>query len=163
MGAGERAELPGSQAQLRPGETWTRAPDLNPTITVTLVLRRAASDISGDLADEILSGHGPAMTRQEAAAKLGGDPQDFQTVRDFLNANGLGITSENIAGRTMHVEGTLADMERVFDVRLGYVTVSNSGTYLMPQGPITLPPQLAGIVTAVLGLDQRPAAKRTGA
>ena len=50
-------------------------------------------------------------------------------------------------------------MQRAFGVDLGLVSERSGGQYLSHREAISIPQSLSNLVTAVLGLDQRPIAK----
>ncbi len=50
-------------------------------------------------------------------------------------------------------------MDDAFGVKLCWVTDSKGDRYMSYKGPLYIPKPLAGVVVAVLGLDQRPVAK----
>jgi hypothetical protein len=54
-------------------------------------------------------------------------------------------------------------MSSAFGVSIGSVSDSSGNTYLTYRGTISVPAELKDIVTAVLGMDQRPVAQRRGA
>jgi kumamolisin len=77
----------------------------------------------------------------------------------FAQKYGLRIASENLAGRSIHLEGTPQQMSNAFGVCLGEFQNEQGEQYLSHEGAITVPESLARIVMAVLGLDQHPAAQ----
>jgi kumamolisin len=118
--------------------------DPNATLTVTIYLRRRPG------ADP----HTP-MTRDEAQYALSASPDDMATVKRFVQSYGLEIVEENDRARSLQVRGTVAQMKHAFDVRL-----LREGTSLTYVGEIHIPAELKDVIVAVLGLDQRPAARR---
>ncbi len=100
------------------------------------------------------------MSREEASQFLRANPADLAAARAFVHAYGLKIVSENAEARTLRVEGSLAQVGRAFGVDIELRTDEHGKQYLSYQGPLTLPATLNGMVEAVLGLDQRPIARR---
>jgi kumamolisin len=80
-------------------------------------------------------------------------------VRSFIQKYGLTVVEENAAARTVRVRGTAQQLEKAFGVQLRLVEVKGH-QYLSYEGPISIPKPLAGVITAVLGLDHRPVAQR---
>ena len=111
---------------------------------------RAASLASGDRSSSF-------MSREEFAAAHGADAADLSTVRAFAAAHGLAVLQEDAARRTVVLSGTVAQFGAAFAVQLHRVECAD-GTYRGRTGEIQLPPELDGIVEAVLGLDNRPQA-----
>ncbi|MGB2592656.1 MAG: S53 family peptidase [Candidatus Acidiferrum sp.] len=98
------------------------------------------------------------MTREEHAAKHGGDPADIAKVEAFAKENGLRVTNSNAAERTITLSGTAEAYEKAFGVTLKMYK-SGDVAYRGREGDILIPESLQGIVTSVTGLDNRPFAK----
>ena len=147
-----RTPLPGAQAigKADPGERLE--------VTV-LVRRQAAADLKARVAKVIGPGKPPArMTREEFATKHGARDTDFDTVTDFADAHDLVVVQRDSARRTMVLSGTVAQFSEAFEVQLQQFA-HEDGTYRGRTGAIHIPSELAGVVEAVLGLDNRPAAR----
>ena len=153
----DRRALPGSTrrplAAARPaGELDQAAP-----VEVTVVLRRRTPLPS--------TGGRPApLGRAEFAATYGADPADLATVRETLAAEGLEVTGEDAASRRVQVRGDVATLRRVFATDLEQVSspdpvAGRPVTHRQRSGELTVPGPLADLVTAVLGLDDRPQAR----
>jgi kumamolisin len=100
------------------------------------------------------------MSREEAEELLRADPADLAAVRNFIHEYGLTILSESAEARTVRAEGSLARVGQAFGVEIQERIDEHGEEYLSYQGVLTVPASLAGVVEAVLGLDQRPAARR---
>jgi len=149
--------LPGSEASHAEGGSWLPA-NADEVIRATIIIRRPAG--AGDVSQQLLSGSFPQMTREQAEAFMRVAPADLATVRSFAQSNELRVIGENAEARTIQVEGNLAQMGRAFGVKIEERIATDGKHYLSYQGPIMLPKTVTGIITAVLGLDQRPLAKR---
>ncbi len=112
------------------------------------------------MAQDLLSGSARRLSREEASQFLRADPADLAAVRAFVHEYGLKIVSENAEARTLRVEGSLAQVGKAFGVYLQLRTDEHGKEYLSYHGPLTIPAALEGKVDAVLGLDQRPIARR---
>ena len=132
--------LPGSERAPVPGAVPAAEPlDDAETITVTLVLRR------------------------RAAGEIGAAPADVALVTDTLTALGLQVVTTDAPSRRVRVSGTVAQLRRIFGTDLQRVE-SGAGegrtvTHRHRTGPLSIPAALDGVVTAVLGLDDRPQAR----
>jgi kumamolisin len=158
---GQRVAIPGSEIQHPKGARWSPAP-VQERIRVTIYLRRQAdAGPGGSLAETLLSGRFQPMSREEAAEKLGANPEDLNAVHAFAQQYGLCVCDENAAARTVCVEGTVQQMAVAFQVDLGLLEGAN-GSYLSYKGPLTVPASLKDVLTAVLGLDRRPSARGAG-
>jgi kumamolisin len=142
----------------RVGERWS--PDVSPdeSVTATIMLRR----VGGPSEQDLLSGKYQAPGREGAAAVLAADPADAAAVRSFASENGLTIVNEKPESRRIEVRGTATQMGKAFRVQLQSTQGADGHRYLTYTGAISVPKALAGIITSVLGLDQRPVAKRHG-
>lgn len=127
--------------------------DPDQLLTVTVLLRRAPS--APNLEKELLSGKFQPVGRENAAAVMGADPADVTEVRAFLEQCGLKIVDQNLAARTLHVKGTVLQMQAAFGVQLMKYKAPDGSEFLSHPGPISIPAALSGIIVAVLGLDQR--------
>jgi kumamolisin len=101
---------------------------------------------------------GATATRAEFAATYGADPAAVAQVRQFAKEYGLTVIEESVPRRTVRLEGTAANMMRAFEVKLERYE-HQGRQYRLCTGSITLPPELAPSVEAVLGLDNRPQAR----
>lgn len=147
----ERQALPDA----RPGEPL----DGTTSIEITLILRRRA-----DLPPEYTDGRA-TLTRDDLAARYGADQADIALVRDVLSRRGLSVTETDGPSRRMHVAGGLSVLSSAFGVSLRQVSSqplprAAPVAHRYREGPILLPAELDGIVLAVLGLDDRPQARR---
>ncbi len=98
------------------------------------------------------------LTREQFLAQRGALEEDVQKVEEFAHEYGLSVSEANLAKGSVTLTGTVANFSRAFNVELlNYET--SSGSYRGRTGPIHIPSELDGIVTAVLGLDNRPQAK----
>jgi kumamolisin len=141
----DRAEIPGAQP----------AGDIDPAqrIEVTLILRRRAE----------LPDNATGLTSDQLGERYGADPADIELVRRVLSEYGLTVTSVHPESRRVKVAGSAADLSRAFGTSLSLVSSPHPGggtvTHRYRTGELLVPAELDGVVTAVLGLDDRPAAR----
>lgn len=153
----ELVPLPGSErAELLDVQPTDLDP--NATIETTIMLRRRA-----ELPDELITGP-ETVTNQELGQRYGADPADVALVTDALGRHGLTVTDARPASRRLKVRGTVAQMSATFGTTLRQVTSQHPGgsgevTHRYRSGGLSVPAELAGVVTAVLGLDNRPQAR----
>ena len=129
--------------------------DASERIEVTLVLRRRA-----ELPAELVIGPDTIST-EELAASYGTDQADIDRTRDVLAGYGLAVTSTHPGSRRIKIAGTAAQLTEAFGTTLRRVSSPDpAGTgrveHRYREGSLTVPAALAGIVIAVLGLDNRP-------
>ena len=160
----QRVPIPGSEPNtsnstgVKPH--WSFAVDPTQKVSVTVTLRRRQSSAAAQMEEQLLSGQAPSIPREQAEQAVSADPRDTAAVRAFLEGYGLTVTDENMASRTLKAEGTVAQMEEAFSARIGSVEDSADHTHLSYQGSLSIPHSLDGIITSIIGLDQRPVARR---
>lgn len=156
----QRFAIPGSEAHHEEGVRWIPA-DQTQQISPTTVIRRSTR--TTDLRQALLSGSLPSMSREEAEAFLRVDPADLSAVVKFAETYMLTVVAQNAHARTVQVEGTLLDVGQAFGVEIEQCVDLEGRQYLSYQGPLTVPADLEDVIEAVLGLDQRPVARRGAA
>lgn len=135
MSQAPRVEIPGSAPRHTAEARSIAAADPNREVTVTVMLRRQAPELTC------------------------ADPQDLAALRCFAEQYGLVIVDEKPDARTAHLRGTVQQMDAAFGTQLREFQDAQGTRYLSYDGPLSVPEPLAGIVMAVLGLDQRPIAR----
>ncbi len=151
--------LKGSERAAIHGARTAGPADPNERIQVTLLVRRRdRAGFAGRVAD-ITSGRArhPFLSRDEFAKRHGADAADLNAVRAFAAARGLAVEQEDLPRRTVVLSGTVAQFSAAFNVQLHRVTHAGR-SYRGRTGAISLPADLAGVIEAVLGLDNRPQA-----
>lgn len=154
-----RVPLEGSRSRVLAEPTVESDPDPATRIEATILVRRRPESGTPARVDAILRGQAPALSREEAAASLGADPADVERVSAFAATEGLTIIEANLARRSVRVSGTVAQMESAFGVRLR-LCGGGGREYICYEGTLSIPAEIEGIIVAVLGLDQRPVARR---
>src|SRR5665647_8233 len=147
--------LPGSARAPALGAKQAGTPlSADARVEATLVLRRRA-----ELDDATL---GSFLSRHELAVAHGADPADVALVVSTLTELGVEVLSTDAASRRVRVAGTAALLGRVFGTSLEGVTSRDAAgdevSHRHRVGGLSVPAQLDGVVTAVLGLDDRPQA-----
>jgi kumamolisin len=151
--------LPGSERSELAGASPASAPlDDSQVITVTVLLRRRAP-----VPTELVEGP-QTISTSELGERYGADPADAQLVSEVLGSYGLTVTETHLESRRMMVSGTIAAMQAAFGTTLTAVTSPQpDGTgdveHRYRTGSLSVPARLSGIITAVLGLDDRPQAR----
>jgi kumamolisin len=99
-------------------------------------------------------------TRAEYAQKYAADRADLKQIRAFAKEFGLTVekNTPKPERRTVLLTGSVKAMQKAFGVELKHAIVEGT-TYRVREGGIHIPSSLAKIITAVLGLDNRPQAK----
>ena len=148
--AGNVHRRPAAHKQLQPT-------DPQQIVTVTLIVRRAPGRPKplavGDFA--LARGARPKpLSRAAFSAAHGADPREIaQTVAVAL-ANGLEVVEANPARRSVVVSGSVAAIDKSFAVQL-HDYQAPDGKYHSHEGSASVPAALAGVVEAIIGLDNR--------
>jgi kumamolisin len=150
--------LPGSERSELPGTTPAAPLDGSQVITVTVLLRRRA-EVPRALVE------GPqTISTSELGDRYGADPADAQLVSEVLGSYGLTVTETHLESRRLMVSGTIAAMQEAFGTTLASVASphpdgSGDVQHRYRTGSLSVPARLSGVITAVLGLDDRPQAR----
>jgi kumamolisin len=103
------------------------------------------------------------MSREELAARHGASAEDLDLAANTFTQLGADVLEADIASRRIRLGGTVDQLNRIFGTSLEEVTSSGPHghdiTHRHRTGSLQIPAQLDGIVTAVLGLDDRPQAR----
>jgi kumamolisin len=152
--------LKGSERTALPGAREVAPADAAERLEVSVIVRRRGGGQMQARVAALASGvpAGDFMSRGEFARVHGADPADLAAVRHFAASHGLAVLQEHAARRTVILAGTVAQFCSAFSVQLHSMTHAGC-TYRGRTGEILLPPELAGVVEAVLGLDNRPQAQ----
>lgn len=98
------------------------------------------------------------LTREQFLAQRGALEEDVRKVEEFAHEYGLSISGAHLAKGSVTLSGTVANFSKAFNVELRNYAHGDT-TYRGRTGAIHIPTELDGIVTAVLGLDNRPQAR----
>ena len=153
-----RVTLKGSERQPLPGSRIVAPAPQEERFEVTvLIRRRRQQELHEHIAALGAGRHVTPLTREEFAQRHGADGADLTAVANFAVAHGLAVVQSHAARRTVILSGTVAQFSQAFSVQLHHCHY-DGGSYRGRSGNIQLPTELADIVVAVLGLDNRPQA-----
>ena len=128
-------------------------------LSVTLVLRRGTDAPVGPLmeaADSLRSR--PPVDREALESAGAASSEDVDLVRSMAAQSGLTVHDVDRVGRRVVLEGPVHALQDAFGVRISRREAGGQ-PHLGYAGEIQLPGDLGGVVTAVLGLSDRPAAR----
>jgi kumamolisin len=151
--------LPGSHRPDCPQDRVLGAVPSDTAVEFTAILRRRA-----ELPSELV--HGPRhITPDELADRYGADPADVELVRSVFATAGARVREVHGGSRRISATATASVVQRLFGVELHAVRGAHPGTgrpleHRAHRGELRVPAALDGIVVAVLGLDDRPQARR---
>ena len=92
------------------------------------------------------------LSAQEVAAEYGASPSNVAAVEQYLAGQGFVLLGEEPDGLALSFEGTAAQVDSAFLTQLESYTYQGRKGYL-PMGGLSIPSQLQGMVTGVLGLN----------
>src|SRR5215469_13201096 len=154
----KKIALAGSHRDAVKGASQTRPVGEHELVSATVVLRRRTSPETPESFAFSTTHRVKHPTREEFGVLHGASSSDIRAIEAFAHEYGLTVTESSQARRSVVLSGTAGNMQRAFGVTLNHYT-SPRGTYRGRTGPVMIPEELQGIVTAVLGLDNRPIAK----
>jgi kumamolisin len=133
--------------------------DPSERLEVTLLLKRPNAVAFKAKVDAAKAGakRPDNLSRSEFAQQFSANPADIERVENFATQNDLAVVAADAARRTVILSGTVAQLEKVFGVKLQQFEHA-AGSYRGRTGAVHLPAELDGVVEAVLGLDNRPQA-----
>jgi kumamolisin len=151
--------LVGSERQPLPGARPIGKADPDERLEAAIVVRPHAGAAMTERVKRLAAGDRSQrhLTREEYAQQFAADPADIAAVEQFANAHGLAVVQKDPVRRTVVLAGTVAQFNDAFGVDLQQFEHAG-GSYRGRTGPIHLPDELNGVVTAVMGLDNRPQA-----
>jgi kumamolisin len=159
-GSADRVPIPGSEREPVPEHPRVGDPEPQSTVEITVYLRPAAPL---DWIDEEAK-RPPAerriLSREELARAHGARKEDIDAVRAFAAEYGLEVVDADPARRSVVLRGPLEAVTRAFGAEVvGTFEHPTKGVYRGRKGPLTVPASLAGVITGVFGIDERPQAR----
>jgi Pro-kumamolisin, activation domain len=164
-------QLNGSDRAPAPGAKLLGPAPLEETVSVRIIVRPRPDGPpmpNLDYFQKTPLGQRKYPTVEEFANLYGSAPADLDKIVNFATSNGLTVTNVNAGRRTVIVTGTVAQMNAAFAVTLNRYEAPRRpsriktkkpqpATYVYRgrEGVVHLPEEIAPLVTAVLGLDNR--------
>jgi kumamolisin len=153
--------IPGSKRQPVRGARLIHNAHPDQPIEVSIRLRRRSESTTFPEVRAALEKPGfKHMSRADYEKAHGADPADLDKIRKFAQEFGLKIheTGTELARRTVVLSGTVANMQRAFNVELKEYS-HPKGNFRGRVGEISVPTEYADIIRGVFGLDNRPQAE----
>ncbi|HEY0190514.1 MAG TPA: S53 family serine peptidase [Kofleriaceae bacterium] len=155
--------LNGSKRELLPNSR--AAGPVDPAEVASLTIRvRSVGDparlaqLANDLGNQAIADR-QYLSHAELEEQHGASAADLDAIEQFATRHNLLITHRSALDRTVRVTGPMRDLLAAFHANV-HMYHHSTGTYRGRQGEITIPQELAGIVTGVFGFDTR-AKRRT--
>ncbi len=151
-GKADYVVLPKSERKMVKGARFVRDSQTDERLEVSVHVRRkhGTSGVKGPPPRN--------LSHAEMENNYGSDASDLAKIADFAHKHGLVVDESSAAKRLVRLSGTVKAFNEAFDVSLGHYEHPDF-TYRGRIGSISIPKELNGIITAVLGLDNRPFAR----
>ena len=158
MVASDMVSIPGSERESVRGAKRLAPSRADERLEVTVRLRRRNA-----LPATAINGHeSPTqrayLTHDLMESDYGADPADIAAVEAFARQAGLAVVESSASRRSVILSGTVASFSKAFNVVLEQWE-HKGGTYRGQKGAVQIPSQLAGVISGVFGLDNRPFAR----
>ena len=143
---------------LRPRLLGTLPPSKPVTVTVVLPLSHQA-ELQSFLQHIYTPGdplYGQYLKPGEFAQKYGPSPADAAAVQAFASAHALSVASVSHSGSVYHLSAPAGAMASVFKVKLLSYARADGTMFHQPAAAPALPPELAGHIAGIFGLDNSP-------
>jgi kumamolisin len=101
------------------------------------------------------------MTREQLAEQYGSDPKAVKAIEAFAKAHNLVVTRNEPASARIGLAGTVDNVNDAFGVTLFDYTHPKLGDFRARTGPVHIPAELDGAITAVFGLNNHRILRRT--
>jgi kumamolisin len=151
-------ELAASHRRALPQSEVVGPADPDERIHVSLYLRRREN-----LPAEVATGL-TRLDRHELRERYGAHPDDIERVRESLARYGIELVDAEPGARRVVVAGPVSAFAEAFgtavsSVRTPHASSPDGVIHRYRTGQLNLPDALSGVVTAVLGIDNRPQAR----
>ncbi|WP_036166414.1 protease pro-enzyme activation domain-containing protein [Massilia sp. 9096] len=151
-------KLPGSvPAPLADARSLGPAP-ADERFEITVLRRRPPMSAAAPLALDGRLATRRYLTREEHAAAYGASEEDIDAVAAFAQRGGLSVVERCPARRSVYLSGTVDQVASAFGTSIERVE-HGAGISRRRTAPIHVPPELAGIVQGVFGIEDTPIAR----
>lgn len=161
MAASDRVEVPGSERTIDPAHARVGDIDQQAEIEVSVYVRPRDSLDWVDAAAARPPAERRRVQREDWAEAHGAIATDVDAVKSFAADAGLGVAEVDASRRVVRVRGTVQAVAEAFGAQMAgmFEPAAGAGSYRARTGSLTVPAELAGVVTGVFGLDDRPQAR----
>lgn len=150
----------GNEHPVPAGAQCVGACDPTEHFNVVVILRRQSEPAFRELVERIASGAPGAqpITREQYEQRFGAAAADIGRVEAFAKTHGLAVVKADPAAHRVVLSGTVQQFNAAFGVdlqRFEHQVGKLKQHFRQPTGPVRLPSDLQGVITAVVGLDSR--------
>lgn len=148
--------IAGSERQPVRGARLIQNSHPDQTIEVSIRLRSKAESQREELKSALEKPGFKHMSRTQFENTHGAEPADLAKIKKFAQEYDLNVqeTGTELARRTVVLSGTVANLQKAFNVELKEYSYTN-GNFRGRTGVIGVPSEYADIITGVFGLDNR--------
>jgi kumamolisin len=153
-----RVALPASERHPIKDSQVVGPVDPNERIKVSVYLRAPAdSDLAMDISEHAMHQREP-LSREEYANNYSASKEDIARIEEFAREHHLDIEETDAVRRVIILSGTVADISSAFGAQLQQ-HVYQGTPYRGRTGTLSVPAELAPLITGVFGIDNRPQAR----
>lgn len=147
-----KVKLPGSD-RIAPANSQQIGPvPPDETVLVTMVLRRRTAQMP-------VIGDGVPVSHDVFAERYGASPADAALVERFAHEYQLTVADISLRKRQVLLVATVAAFQKAFSTDLLQFKAKSGQQFRGRTGVLSIPQELAGVVIAILGLDNRAVAR----
>ena len=147
-----RAQVPAAARLAQPLGQMPATEPLSVAITLPFRNREALTNLLRDITDPRSPNYRHYLTREEFTARFGPTEKDYNAVKEFARAHGLGVRHEHANRLMLEVGGTVGDIERAFHTTLRlYRHPTEARTFFAPEKEPSL--DISVPVLSIRGLD----------
>ena len=133
----------------------------NQFITAQVILPLANQAQLSSLLSDLYNPQSPNfhhfLTPAQFAQQFAPMASDTTVVQEFLNREGISVTGRSPNGMVLIVTGSVGAFEQAFGLHVNYYQRNSDGLmYFAPDADPMIPPNLAGKILAIGGLDNLP-------
>jgi kumamolisin len=148
-------QIPGSERKPLPDAVKSTPIHPDEEISVTVLVRRPSVTSFIEKKSTLPFTPVQHLSHEQFIASHSANQEDLTKVEEFAGNNGLSVKEVNAAAGTVLLSGPASAFSKAFKVQLTNYEHQNF-TYRGRTGAIHIPKDLAEIVEAVIGLDNRP-------
>jgi len=138
----------------------TGAPAASDQVAIRVGLKLRGGDAAQQLADSVSnpasSNYGHYLTPAQFGAQFAPSQDSVQQVSQFLTDSGIKVTGVADGNLWINATGTVAQLDKAFGTALRTYSVDGKALRA-PSGSVSVPTSIAGDITTVTGLADKPA------
>jgi len=156
----DRMSVEGSEKRPIVGSRVIGPVDPNVHVELTVILKRKGDhkEIAAIAASDAVEER-KHLSREEYAQQFGASMDDVIKIENFARTHHLHVDRIHTESRSIALSGKAHDVARAFGTELKQYEHPAGGTFRGRTGAVSVPSDIAEIIQAVVGLDDRPTAR----